>query len=79
MLSICCSPILHLPDHRKIQAHGRPSVCFLYIPLKQEVLEHLEITMGPGTTDEDRKKVEKILKDCNIKAEIKDSALKGDL
>jgi len=51
----------------------------LYIPLKQEVLEHLEITMGPGTTDEDRKKVEKILKDCNIKAEIKDSALKGDL
>ena len=29
--------------------------------------------------DEDRKKVEKILKDCNIKAEIKDSALKGDL
>jgi len=51
----------------------------LYIPLKQKVLEHLEITMGPGTTDEDRKKVEKILKDCNIKAEIKDSALKGDL
>lgn len=51
----------------------------LYIPLKQEVLEHLEITMGPRTIDEDRKKVEKILKDCNIKAEIKDSALKGDL
>ena len=44
-----------------------------------EVLEHLEITMGPRTIDEDRKKVEKILKDCNIKAEIKDSALKGDL
>lgn len=35
--------------------------------------------MGPKTTDEDLKKVEKILRDCYMIAEIKDSALKGDL
>lgn len=51
----------------------------LYIPLKQEALEDLEIMMGPKTTDEDLKKVEKILRDCYMIAEIKDSALKGDL
>lgn len=51
----------------------------LYIPLKKEAFDNLEITMGAKTTSEDRIDVENIIKEHNIKAIIKDSELKGDI
>lgn len=51
----------------------------LYIALKREAFDNMEIIMGAKTTYDDRVSVENMLKEHNINAIIKESALKGDL
>lgn len=51
----------------------------LYIPLKKEAFNSLEITMGAKTTSQDKINVEEIMKEHNIKVIIKDSEMKGDI
>ncbi|MFV0587152.1 hypothetical protein [Bacteroides reticulotermitis] len=51
----------------------------LFIPLRQEALNNIRILMGPLSTEQDKKRVESLLDKFNIKIQIQDSVLKGDL
>ncbi|MGL5152123.1 MAG: hypothetical protein ACRC7N_16330 [Clostridium sp.] len=48
----------------------------IFLKINEKYLQHLEILMGPNTTDEDKIKVQHICSECNIQPKIFNSVLK---